>query len=345
MPRQLCRAERMKSGVFNGSFDRRPPAWTRSARLRSRWPKTLRVFNDGRLSLAARIELMGIEPDRASWRRRLAATVVCVTAFFAATTLASKSHLSSAPADKITVDGLVDEWPQLEPLEETHLSAAVQNDGRSVYLMIATSDQARRRQLMTAGLIVWFDADGGRKRAFGVRIPGVLAGFGGFGRGGPGSRRVDPPPDTGDGRRLPPFTYVEIVGPGQDDRRRVELAAMRSLQVARSQAAGTLTIELQVPLQPNDASEYAIGARAGSLIGLGFETPKIERPEGPPPNAHGGGGGRPGGMGGHGGRGGGGGMGAGRGGPPPGGHGPDGQFERAAPLKYWTTVQLDTPRT
>ena len=43
--------------------------------------------------------------------------------------------------------------------------------------------------------------------------------------------------------------------------------------------AGTLTLELQIPLQRNDASEHAIGARAGSVIGLGLETPKIERPE------------------------------------------------------------------
>jgi hypothetical protein len=257
--------------------------------------------------------------------------------------------LVSAAASKITVDGHVDEWPQLEPLEETHVSAAAQNDGRNLYLMIATSDQARRRQLLAAGVIVWLDAEGGKKHAFGIRIPGML--FSGPMGGRRGPHNEMPPPDLGDARDVSGLSYVELVGPGKDDRRRLELDATRSIQAARSQTAGTLTLELQIPLQRNDASEYAIGTRAGKVIGLGLETPKIERPEEPaqgPGGAggHRGGGGGGGGFGGHGGAGGGhggmggiGGMGGGRGGPP-GGGGHGDRFEHADPLKYWTTVQL-----
>ena len=128
----------------------------------------------------------------------------------------------SVAATKMTIDGNVDEWPRLEPLEDTHVSAAAQNDGRNLYLLIATSDQARRRQLLAAGLIVWLDADGGKKHAFGVRIPGMLfSGAGGGRRGGP--RNEMPPPDIGERTTLPALTYVEIVGPGKDDRRRLEL--------------------------------------------------------------------------------------------------------------------------
>jgi hypothetical protein len=245
----------------------------------------------------------------------------------------------------MTIDGAVDEWPQLEPLEDTHVSAAAQNDGRSLYLMIATSDQARRQQLIAAGLIVWLDAEGGKKRSFGIRIPGLL--FSGMGGARRGPHNDMPPPAAGEGRQLPPLTYIEIVGPGKDDRRRLELETTRAIRVARRQAEGTITIELQIPLQRNDGSEHAIGARPGSIVGLGLETPKIERPEGPPPGGHGGTGGRPGGgMGGMGGgRGGGGagggggrgGFGGGPGGPPGGGHE---RMERADPMKYWTTVQL-----
>ena len=277
---------------------------------------------------------------------RFACAAALMLSAVAARPLAAPARMISGAASKITIDGNVDEWPQLEPLDETHVSAAAQNDGRNLYLLIATSDQARRRQLLAAGVIVWLDADGGKKHNFGIRIPGML--FSGFAGGRRGPRNeMPPPPDFGEGRQVPSLSYVEIVGPGKDDRRRLELDAVRSIQAARSQTAGTLTLELQIPLQRNDASEHAIGARAGSVIGLGLETPKIERPEEPPPGPGGGGGhggGMGGGMGGHGGCGGGrggmgGGMGGGRGGGPRGGGGGE-RGEHADPMKYWTTVQL-----
>jgi hypothetical protein len=299
----------------------------------------LRSFNDVHDEPAIRIDLMR------SFQFLCAATLLLV----AARPLAAPAHLTSAAASTITIDGLVDEWPQLEPLEETHLSAAAQNDGRNLYLMIATSDQARRRQLLAAGIIVWLDAEGGKKHTFGIRIPGMLFSGALGGRRGPHNQM--PPPDLGEARQAPALSYVEIVGPGKDDRRRLELDATRSIQAARSQTAGTLTLELQIPLQRNDATEHAIGTRAGHVIGLGLETPKIERPEGPAPGAGGAGGHRGGGMGGgfggHGGGGGGGrggmggmGGGGGRGGGPPGSGAQGDRFERAEPLKYWTTVQL-----
>ena len=253
----------------------------------------------------------------------------------------------SAAASTITIDGHVDEWPQLEPLEETHVSAAAQNDGRNLYLMIATSDQARRRQLLAAGIIVWLDGEGGKKHTFGIRLPGMLFSGPLGGRRGP-RNEMPPPPDLGDASQVPSLSYVEIVGPGKDDRRRLELDTTRSIQAARSQTAGTLTLELQIPLQRNDASEHAIGTHPGRVIGLGLETPKIERPE-EPAQGPGGAGGHRGGMGGFGGHGGGGGGhggmggmggGGGRGGGPPGGGGYGDHVERAEPLKYWTTVQL-----
>jgi len=314
--------------------------------------ETLQGFNDVLAELTRTIDPM--TPRQPP----VAATVALLTAL-AASLFAAPARMTSAAASKMTIDGHVDEWPQLEPIEETHVSAAAQNDVRNLYLMIATSDQARRRQMLTSGLAIWFDAEGGKKQRFGIRVPGMMPSFAGVGRrgggggGGGGMRPAPPPADPADVRSLPAIEYVEILGPGKDDRRRLELSATKAIQVARSQDDGTLTLELQVPLQKNDASEFAIGARPGGVIGLGLETPKMERPEGGPPGGPGGHpGGGMGGMGGGGGRGGGGGMGGmgggmggmggGRGGHQGGPGGPDGHMERADPLKYWTTVQLAT---
>src|SRR4029450_11240558 len=91
----------------------------RAGRLTSRRAETLRSFNDVHDEPAIRIDLMR------SFRFLCAATLLVL----AARPLAAPARLTSAAVSKITIDGLVDEWPQLDPLEDTHVSAAAQNDG------------------------------------------------------------------------------------------------------------------------------------------------------------------------------------------------------------------------
>jgi hypothetical protein len=253
--------------------------------------------------------------------------------------------------EPVVVDGKPDEWSALTPFEAVHLGVGVSNDDRTLQIALTSSDQARRRQLVAAGVIVWLDAGGGKKRSFGVRFPGLL----GSGTRPELGRRSDrrapdqpppdhPPLDRSDGApsdlQLPPLTWFELMGPGKDDRRRLERSAVTSIQVARDLREGMLVLELQVPLAKEAATGFGIGAEPGRVLGLGLETPEMEKPEGPPPGRGGRGGGRGMGGGGMGGMGGGmgrGGMGGGRG--PD--DGPRGErVERAKPLKVWTTVQL-----
>jgi hypothetical protein len=254
-------------------------------------------------------------------------------------------------AAPIAVDGKPDEWSALTPFEAVHLAVGVSNDDRTLQIALTSSDQARRRQLVAAGVIVWLDAGGGKKRSFGVRFPGLLGG----GTRPELARRPDrrapdqpapdhPPLDQTGGAapadlHLPPLTWFELMGPGKDDRRRLERSAVTSIQIARELREGMLVLELQVPLAKEAAAGFGIGAEPGRVIGLGLETPEFEKPEGPPPGRGGRGGGRGmgGGMGGMGGGMGRGGMGGGRG--PD--EGPRGErVERAKSLKVWTTVQL-----
>jgi hypothetical protein len=256
--------------------------------------------------------------------------------------MAAPARVSVWGSPSETIDGHADEWTALVPLDITRVSLGVQNDGHSLYLAIASSDQTRRRQLVIAGLVVWFDAEDKKRRVFGIRVPGT---------GLPGSVTGDPqppttPPDAAPAPRdepqhraqatVPPVSYVEIIGPGENDRRRLELEALRSIKVARGQQEGSLVMELQIPLAKNDSIVHAIGARPGQQIGLGFETPAMERPERAQSGRTGGGrGGFGGGI--RGGAGGGGMGGRGTGGPP---QAEVARAERPDPLKVWTSVLL-----
>lgn len=282
---------------------------------------------------------------------------------------------SRQPDTPVVIDGRAADWPALTPFESAHVAVGVANDAQTLTLAITSSDQAQRRQLVTAGLIVWFDPGGGKKKAIGVQFPGVFGegvrregGHGRPGEGRPPDRQgggYGHVPSQGQGQsadvqrpegpqemRLPPLTWFELRGPKDDDRRRLEKNAVSAIDVARDLHEGVLGLELKIPLAKDTVNGFGIGTQPGAVVGLGLETPPLERPDTPAPEGRDGRGGRGGGggMGGGGGGGMGGGMGGmGRGGMGgggmggrPGGHGGPGgdRPERAKPIKLWTTVKL-----
>ena len=143
------------------------------------------------------------------------------------------------------------------------------------------------------------------------------------------------------GLAIEPIGHLEVIGPGKDDRRRLELAFAKTvgLDVASRMPEGVLIYEIRVPLSASGGQPYAVRSTPGATIGLGVETGEMPRPGGR--GGEGGGrqggmgGGPPGGGGGGGGRGGGG-MGGGRGG------GREGMRE-LKPIKAWTIVHLSKP--
>jgi hypothetical protein len=252
---------------------------------------------------------------------------------------ADRPHLDAGwRTTDIVVDGRQDDWPgtlaPIDPASHTPLSVQVVTDSDALYLRFAASDPAVRLQLVRQGLIVWFDEKGGTKKRLGIHFPVVERGFGGErgqggGRGGSGSERrgrgqSDAAPDD-----YEPPNRLDILGPGKNDARSLTLDHASGVEVALHVVEGTALYELKVPLAKSADHPYAIEAAPGQTIGLGLETPKMERPSY---------GGRSGGFGGgRGGMGGGMGRGGGR------REGGEREFQPPKPIKIWATVTLSRP--
>jgi hypothetical protein len=298
---------------------------------------------------------------------------------------AEKLYVESAwSAEAPVIDGKLADWPSpLVSLGSTQLSMGVRNDGSFLHVAFAASDPSARMILTAAGFTLWWDPAGKDKKAYGITVPPVDS----FGRGmlgrGPGGGPPDqggqppdwqdPPPQgpgkppqgqQGDpaqqgqegraggpggpgGPALGAIKSIEVLGPGKDDKRRLELAYARTIGIdaAVRMAEGVLVYELRVPLPVSEAQPYGVRSTPGATIGLGIETGKLQPPGGRgEEGGRGGMGGMPpgGGMGGGPPGGGGGGMGGGSrggmGGGPPGG-GREGMRE-LKPIKVWTTVHL-----
>ena len=252
-----------------------------------------------------------------------------------------KPLLTSGALDgRIVVDGDESEWTgPLQPFGDAPFSVQAVNDGQYLYVRLSASSPEVRRDITRFGLTIWFDPNGGTKKTFGVHYPVVEEPFdryqGARGAGGARERPRDTPPEGQSEQNVSadPRDRVDILGPGKHDARSLTRDHLEGVAVAIRVAQGMLDYELQVPLASGDGRPYAIGTTPGKTIGIGFETPKVDRPQF---------GSRGGGFGG-GGFGGRGGFGGGRRGPGGGARGEGGRGGAAPkPLKAWGLLTLHT---
>lgn len=249
---------------------------------------------------------------------------------------------SVRPSQPIVVDGNLDDWgSSVQSLSKKGVRVAVANDDEYLYLGLSTDDPNVQRQVMARGLLVWLDAEGGKGKTFGIKYPiglVAMAGQGGFGRRAGGQQ-----PTEDERRRRFEQSLVNLeIHDTQEDPLRLTVAEFDG-ELAFTRSFGTASYELKIPLKAASEYGYAVGSTPGAAIGIGIETPEIDREELRE---------RLGGVGGRGGRGGQGGFGGagGQGGGFGGGRGPGGQggglggaprgLDLEESLKVWAKVTL-----
>jgi hypothetical protein len=223
----------------------------------------------------------------------------------------------------VAIDGDLSDWDgTLTSLEDGGASVGIRNDHDAIYLALATSDRMTQMQVLTSGFTVWFDPEGGKDEICGVRYPLGIAHLG-FRPGDLGER---PEPEDLARMHQNADRELEVLRDGSDG---VLLGAFETpdIEVAVGYRRGVLLYELKVPMS---GSPFAVGTGTGATVGVGLETPEMDR-EAMRARMGGGrgggmrppGGGRPGGM--------------GRGGP--GG----GRPSPPEPLNVWARVHLAEP--
>ena len=282
----------------------------------------------------------------AKWILRLVLASVFVLAVI---TLSGcgKLSLKSVWRDRdVEIDGVPAEWRGTTTyVENPNIAIGVMNDAEYLYISLSSPVADIARQIVMRGLTVWFDPDGGKHRAFGIHCPiGTPMGPEDFREMVKSDRDRKAPREAFPDNLKGSMESLEILGPEEDDRVMLSSAEMHGIAVALGRQDGRFVYELRVPLQPGEDRPYAIGADEGQPIGIGFETPEIDRealreavgdrggdmPEGD----------MPGGMPDDGGPGGG--MGP-RGGMRPDGPGGRGPGQIPKPLEIWGKIQLAPP--
>lgn len=183
----------------------------------------------------------------------------------------------------IVIDGKSDDWLNaMMYFEEETISLGLLNDENSLYVCMIVDDPFIRGQIVSQGFTLWFDPKGGKKRIFGIKFPlGIREAE--MAPEKMEERRVLAKPIRGeqDSERLSQalrrqMDELEILGPGRDENLRMPVEKAEGIEVKIEVASGMIVYEIKVPLHLSEESPFAIGAKAGDLIGVRLETPKMD---------------------------------------------------------------------
>jgi len=280
--------------------------------------------------------------------------IICLFCFAGNSRVLAKYEMSSilkGPDREVKIDGESSDWTNaLGHVEDQDFSIGLMNGSENLYLCLVFADQAQQRHILRRGITVWLDKNGGKKKNFGIRFPLGMKSTGlpmaeqSKEQQSPEANRPDEQArQLMEQRMLETQTDLEILGPKEDDVRRLALNDAEGIELKMSIQGALLIYELKVPMAN-------IRDIKKNKIGLGLETEKLDlnrmrgefggRPGGGGPGGMSGGG-RPEGGPPNGGQPGGGRMGGGRRGGMgrfPGGERP----KMAEPLKIWISAELAT---
>jgi len=180
--------------------------------------------------------------------------------------------------------------------EKERVTLSLYNDNDFLYICLISRNHKVESQLMESGFVAWFDPDGGKKKAIGIRFPLGMKAMGMSLIEGERSRKdweskedetgVEDEKDRAAARsrqrdfdkRLEAVEGLQegveiIAGPDKAGHIKLSLedAARQGIEVKIGRQNGYFVYELKVPLIKGSRQPYAIGVRKGKPIGLGME--------------------------------------------------------------------------
>ena len=259
-----------------------------------------------------------------------------VLAYLIVPTATKASDLTSFwTPEPITVDGDVADWDSIPTvyLDDEGVVMGICNDSANVYMMYRFRDAKSLRAIRMTGLTIWLDANGKKKKEFGIRY-----------NGGPsfeemreltGTDEEDPFGNISTERKERMIRRMSrdeeqfsVIYRGKEQRETIPTNGSRGPAASFASSYGFVAYEFSIPLQTSDYGTFGIGAQPDRMIGIGSEWGG--RPQG--------GGGRPGMD-----RGG---VGGGRGGSRGGGRGQrdgGGRMQMSEKQEFWFKTELAPP--
>lgn len=198
--------------------------------------------------------------------------ISAIVAFIAIMFLAACGSVevdSAWRTNDIVVDGKTADWQgHLVEVKGTGVSVGVVNDAEYVYVGLSATDARAAAQAFRLGLYVWLDPKGGSDKVLGIHYP---TGQNWEDFAGPpemDSMGVPRKPSRDAGE----MAEVEILGPGRDEKTKLNRSELKGIEVTASRRGGLFVYEVKVPLAKSEAAPFAAESAPGKTLGIGFDT-------------------------------------------------------------------------
>ncbi len=179
---------------------------------------------------------------------------------------------------EIIIDAKSDDWlDTLYYLESEMVSLGFFNDESHLYVCMLAEHPMLQAQVVGQGFTLWFDPAGGKEKVFGIKFP---IGMQGTREQMAFMRTQEGELDREKMRQAfeESLADLEILGPG-GSKKRIPVEDAKGIEIKTRNQTGLFVYELRVPLKSDDENPYAIGANAGTAIGVGLEIPEIDKDE------------------------------------------------------------------
>lgn len=181
---------------------------------------------------------------------------------------------------EIMIDGDASEWRGTEQYsdDDKGVRFAVFNDGEYLYICFTTWNTRTQQQILVRGLTVWFDAEGGDDRVYGIEFPMTK---------GPEELRRMRETTSRDRVRAIEELLIQsrsemIVGRSEDSEWQwmfVEDAVELGIEAVLDMDNRILVYELKVPITGGQGFPFPEGLADGGIAGVGFEMGRIDLEE------------------------------------------------------------------
>ena len=180
--------------------------------------------------------------------------------------------------DEITVDGSNRDWADnLVYNRDNDIAIGIVNDETDLYISISSTDRAMIQKIISGGFTVWFNTKGNKDKTIGIRYPiGTLGAAPRLPESLKGHRNKNYPDEQPMESFRKRWEEFEIIKDEENISLRIPIDNEVGIEVRNSFYEGMFVYELKIPLYKEQDSPYALEAGESKIIGIGFETGKME---------------------------------------------------------------------
>ncbi len=171
----------------------------------------------------------------------------------------------------ITIDGVEKDWRgALRSVEKEDFTVGLLNDEDFLYISFITSSAELHGQIVTQGLVVWFDREGGKDKDFGIRYPlGLMAPTSDV---NPEILKQDP--SLVERYFNESLEHFELYEGNEKIGTKYTRSELKDLELKASLLNGSFVYELKIPISGDE--RYMLNPIVPGQIGVGFESPEID---------------------------------------------------------------------